>query len=403
MQPTITCRSCGEKLSIDEALLHEIREELSRDQKKQLKSMEEKIRREAAEDQSEKIKQAEERAAEQAGKKLTEQLTTLKEELDEERTDKKQLREEQKELMQQIRKANQAKETAELEMQKKLAEEEKKIREEAEKSASEKSRLHLAERDKTIGDLQKALEEAQRKAAQGSQQMQGEILELDLEDALSREFRDDDIQPVEKGISGADVKQTVKSPRGTVCGTILWESKRTKSWSDQWPAKLKADMRAAGANCPAIITEVMPKEASADICRYQGVWVCRPGMAIVLARLLRDGLLAAGRERAIAQHRGTAADALYSYITSHEFAHHIEATLETYQDMHQQISAERRAMERIWKKREAQLDLLTTGIANIYGSMEGRVGSGSMPKVKGMELLEPGEEPESTTNQEEEE
>ncbi len=172
------------------------------------------------------------------------------------------------------------------------------------------------------------------------------MLELDLEDALRREFIYDDIQPVEKGANGADVKQIVKSQRGTHCGIILWEIKRTKNWSDSWISKLKADMRTEGANCPALITEAMPKQAHADIYQYQGVWVCKPGMAIVLAKLLRDGLLAAARERAIAQHRGTAADALYAFITSHEFAHHIEAQLETYRNMREQIVRERKAYEK---------------------------------------------------------
>lgn len=408
MRPTITCKDCGAKISIDEALLHDIKEEtrkeLGKNHQQQLKELEAKITRDAEAKLTEQIKEAETKAADRAGKKLEEQLKALREEAEEEKKYNRELREQLQGLTRQLREANKARETAELDMQKKLAEEEKTIREDAEKTASEKSRLHLAERDKTINDLQKALENAQRKAAQGSQQMQGEILELDLEDALAREFRDDEIQPVEKGATGADVKHVVKSQRGTVSGTILWEIKRTKNWSDQWPAKLKADMRSEGANCPAIITEAMPKDTTADICHYHGVWVCKPGMAIVLAKLLRDGLLAAARERAIAQHRGTAADALYNYITSHEFAHHIEATLDTYQDMKQQIDTERRAMERIWKKREAQLDILTTGIANIYGSLEGRVGHTSMPKVKGLDLLEAGESDEDNNkpNQEKE-
>lgn len=395
MKPTITCKNCGEKMSLDEALLNEIREaarkELGQSYQQQLKELEAKITREAEAKYQEQIKEAEARAAERASKRLEDQLKILREETEEEKKYNRELRQQLQELTRQLREANKAREDAELNMQKKLAEEEKKIRDEAEKAAIEKARLDLAERDKTINDLKKALEDAQRKAAQGSQQLQGEVLELDLEDALRREFVYDDIQPIEKGANGADVKQIVKSQRGTHCGIILWEIKRTKNWSDSWISKLKADMRTEGANCPALITEAMPKHAHVDIYQYQGVWVCKPGMAIVLAKLLRDGLLAAARERAIAQHRGTAADALYNFITSHEFTHHIEAQLETYRDMREQIARERKAYEKIWKQREAQLEMLTTGIAAVYGSLEGRVGHAKMPTIKGLELLESSE------------
>lgn len=390
MTPTITCKGCGSKISIDEALLHEIKDkalrEINQDHQLQIKKLEEKIKNDSEQRLKEQIEELKSKITLEANEKAQLTLKQLQEETNEEKAENKKLRESLNEVMQQLRLANKERDNTELQMQKKLADEEAKIKEDAQKSATEKFRLEMASREKTISDLQKSLDEAQRKAAQGSQQMQGEILELDLEEALDREFRDDGIQPIAKGTNGADVRQIVKSPRGTACGIILWETKRTKTWSDQWTTKLKADMRAEGANCPVIITEIMPKNAP-SICNYQGVWVCKPSMAIVLAKLLRDGLLAVGREKAIAQHRGTAADSLYNYVTSHEFAHHIESILDTYEDMQQQIGAERKAMERIWKKREDQLKILTTGVASVYGSMESRVGS-SMHKVKGLELPE---------------
>lgn len=385
-----------QKIALDEALLHEIRDEarkeLDRNYQQQLKNLETKLNQEAEARLTKQIQLAETRASERASKRLEGQLQILRTEAEEERKYNRELHKKLQELTRQLQDARKAQETAELNMQRKLLEEEKKIRANAEKTATEKARLELAERDKTINDLKKALEDAQRKAAQGSQQLQGEVLELDLEDALRREFIYDEIQPVEKGVSGADVKQIVKTQRGVTCGVILWEIKRTKNWSDAWIQKLKADMRAEGAHCPAIITEVMPKEAHSNIYQHRGVWVCKPAMAIVLAKLLREGLLAAARERAIAKHRETAAEALYNFITGHEFAHHVEAMLETYRSMREQINRERKAYERLWKQREAQLETLTTGIAAVYGSLEGRVGYASMPKVKGLELLEAGED-----------
>lgn len=298
------------------------------------------------------------------------------------------LRTQLNELMSELRVARKAKENAEFEMQKRLAEEEHKIRESALKEADEKQRLHLAARDKTISDLQKALDEAQRKAAQGSQQLQGEIMELDFEQTLSNAFRDDSIEPIAKGVRGGDIRQVVKSPRGASCGVILYEIKRTKNWTDGWIPKLKQDSRAEKANIPVIITEVMPKQLQEDMGMFEGVWVCRPQLAIVLATLLRKALLDVGAQKALTQNRGTKADLLYSFFTSHEFVQQIESMVETYQEMTVQVTKERAAYEKLWSQREKQAQKLLLSTANIIGSMQGYVGQSSMPKIKGLELLD---------------
>lgn len=315
----------------------------------------------------------------------------LKEKLDAEAKEKAELREQIKELLEQVRQSNKAKENAEIEAEKKLFEKEKIIREDAEKVAIEKKRLELATKDKTISDLTKALEDAQRKAAQGSQQMQGEIAELDFENAFANEFRDDEISPVAKGVKGGDICQIVKSPRGTVCGTILWEIKRTKNWTEGWVAKLKEDLRSAKANIPVIITDVLPKDVHCDIAQYKGIWVCKPNMAIALSSLLRKGLLDVGRHKATAENKGTKAEMLYGFVTSHEFAQQIEGMVETYKEMLGQIVSERASYERGWAKREKQAQKLLLGTANIVGSMQEYIGQASMPKIKGLELLEAGE------------
>lgn len=302
------------------------------------------------------------------------------------------LRKQLSELMQELREERKARENAELEMQKKLAAEESKIREAAAKEADEKQRLNLAARDKTIADLQKALDDAQRKAAQGSQQLQGEIMELDLESALADAFRDDDIEPVAKGVRGGDIRHVVKSPRGIVCGVVLWEIKRTKNWTDGWVSKLKDDLRAEKANIPVIVTEAMPKQIVEDMGLLNGVWVCKPQLAIVLATLLRQRLLDVGLQKALAENRGTKADALYNFVTSHEFVQQIESMVETYKDMAEQIAKERIAYERIWSAREKQAQKLLMNTANIIGSMQGHIGQASMPKIKGLDLLEAGDD-----------
>ncbi|PLS82062.1 DUF2130 domain-containing protein, partial [Candidatus Saccharibacteria bacterium] len=316
----------------------------------------------------------------------------LQEDAASEKEANKELREKLGELMQELREERRAKENVQLEMQKKLAEEEGKIREAATKEADEKQRLNLAARDKTISDLQRALDEAQRKAAQGSQQLQGEIMELDLETELTNTFRDDEVNPIAKGTRGGDIRQAVRSPRGTQCGVMLWEIKRTKNWVDGWVPKLKEDLRNEKANIPIIVTEVMPKTISEDIGMFNGVWVCKPHMAIILAMLLRKSLLDAGLQKALAQNRGTKADALFSFVTSHEFVQQVEAMVETYQEMTLQVTKERTYYAKFWAEREAQAQRLLLGTANIIGSMQGHVGQSAMPKIKGLELLEVGDE-----------
>jgi hypothetical protein len=216
--------------------------------------------------------------------------------------------------------------------------------------------------------------------------LQGEIMELDFETALADAFRDDEINPVAKGVNGADISHMVKSPRGIACGVILWEIKRTKNWVDGWIPKLKEDMRSAKANIPVIITEAMPKQITDDMGQLDGVWVCKPKLAIVLGTLLRKGLLDVGYQKALAENRGDKAESLYNFITSHEFIQQIESMVETYQEMTTQVQKERVAYERLWAQRDKQAQKLFLGTANIIGSMQGHVGQASMPKIKGLEL-----------------
>jgi hypothetical protein len=313
-------------------------------------------------------------------------VITLRKDAESAKKDNKTLREDLSKLMDQLRESNKAKDNAELEAKKTIAAEESKIREEAEKSADEKQRLRIAEKDSQLEAAKKQLDEMQRKLNQGSQQLQGEILELDLEEVLAQNFREDEIVPVAKGVSGADITQVVKTRGGVECGTILWEIKRTKNWTDGWIPKLKQDLRNAKADIPVIISEVLPKHIDGDMAQVDGVWLVKPKLAIMLATLLRQGLLDVGRQKALAANQGDSASALYSFVTSREFAQQIESMVETYQEMRTQVSKERMAYEKLWAQREKQADKLLSGTANIIGSVQGYIGQSSMPQIKGLEL-----------------
>ncbi len=321
-------------------------------------------------------------------------VKSLREDAENEKQNSKELREQLASQMQSLREEKKARAEAELDAQKKLAAEESKIRDEVQKAADEKQRLNLAAKEKTIIDLQKALDEAQRRAAasQRSQQLQGEIMELDLERALTDAFRDDAIEPVAKGVRGGDIRHCVRNGRGADCGVMLWEIKRTKNWTDGWIPKLKEDLRAEKANIAIIVTEVMPKQIGQDMGQLHNVWICKPPMAIVMASLLRKSLLDAGRQKALAQNRGDKADALYNFVTSHEFVQQVESMVETYQEMSIQVQKERIAYEKIWAQRQKQVQMLLLGTANIIGSMQGHIGQASMPRIKGLELLEAGDD-----------
>lgn len=277
----------------------------------------------------------------------------------------------------------------ELISQRKIDEQKKIIEDKVIKSENEKYRLKELENQKVINDLKRSLEDAQRKAQQGSQQLQGEVLELDLEETLRTTFPSDMVEPVSKGIKGADIRQIVKSPKGYSCGIILWETKRTKAWTDSWIVKLKDDLRAEHANIPVIVSNVLPKGMESGLGLKDGVWACNYSLIMPLITLLRKSLLEVGYQKAISTHKERKADYLYEFITSHEFIQQIEVLAETYKQMQQQIVSERQAYERIWKLREAQIGRIFKATANIVGSIQGKVGQESLP-IKGMDILELG-------------
>jgi hypothetical protein len=195
----------------------------------------------------------------------------------------------------------------------------------------------------------------------------------------------DSIEPIGKGVLGADIRQVVKSPGGKTCGSILWESKRTKAWSDGWITKLKDDMRNDKANIPAIVSETLPEEAKTGMGLKDGVWVCSPKLFTPLAMLLRKSLIDAAYQKFVSDNRQTKAEQIYGYVTSHEFAQQVESMVEVYTSMLEQITKERVAFEKSWKLRESQVHRLLSGVSGIYGQIQGAAGP-ALPPIKNLEL-----------------
>ncbi len=245
-------------------------------------------------------------------------------------------------------------------------------------------RLKVAEKEQQIASMQRQIENLQRKAEQGSQQLQGEILELELESTLRTSFPLDSIDPVAKGEFGGDALQRVFSSGAQDCGAILWESKRTKNWADGWLAKLRADQRAAGAEISVLVTKALPKGIE-TFGFIDGVWVTDFAYAVPLAVALRQSLIELSSVRLKQAGQATKMELVYHYLTGPKFRHRVEAIVEKFSDMRADLDRERKTMTRLWAKREAQIQGVIETTAGMYGDLEGIAGQ-ALPEIEGLSV-----------------
>ena len=268
----------------------------------------------------------------------------------------------------------------ELQMQRRILEERTKLAEVMKKEEEEKNRLRetefdmkIKERDKQLDDQRKLIEEMKRKSEQGSMQLQGEVQELMLEELLRNAFPFDVVSEVGKGVRGADCIQTVRNSFGQECGKIIFESKRTKDFSDDWIEKLKADMRVLGADVAVIVTQAMPKGMN-NFGEKDGIWICTFGEARALVHVLRDAVIKVYNAAKSQENKGDKMTLLYRYLVSSEFSEQWSAIREGFMGMKMSIQKERDQMEKLWKAREKQLEKVLLNAAHIKGSIEGIAG-----------------------------
>lgn len=269
----------------------------------------------------------------------------------------------------------------ELNFQRKLQEERLTIAEQIKKQEIEKNQvketehqLRVKELEKQLDDQKKLADEMRRKAEQGSMQLQGEVQELILEELLRNNFPFDDIGEVGKGVRGADCVQTVRNKFGQDCGRIIYESKRTKDFSNEWIDKLKRDMRGAGVDVAVIVTQCYPKGMDC-FGEKDGVWICSFEEVKAVAFVLRDGIIKLSNASRSQENRGDKMHMLYDYLTGTEFSEQWKAIREGYMSMRLSIHKERDAMEKMWKMREKQLDKVLINASGIKGSIEGIAGA----------------------------
>jgi hypothetical protein len=358
--------------------------ELEEEQKAQAEriraEVEEGLRKEAAERVAQAAAAAEARVREQSAaelKQLQDDLAAQRERARQAQEAELKLRKEKSALEERAREVD-------LEVARKLDAEKQRLESAVRRAVAEEQDLKLKEKEKQIADLRQALEDARRRSELGSQELQGEVLELDIQAALEREFPADRIEPVPKGMRGADIIQWVRNERLEECGAIVWETQNTKAWQPAWLDKLKQDQRAVGAATAVLVSVVLP-DGIEGFGRIDGVWVAGLRAWPALALALREHLIQVAYARAASEGKSEKMELLYRYLAGDEFRQRVEAIVEAFEAMQSQMQRERRAMERQWAEREKQLQRVIGSTAAMYGALQGIVGGG-LAAIPALEL-----------------
>jgi len=390
-QSNIKCPSCGHQFEATDALKDEIQKEFRAKATawQAQKEEEYKKKEEAFNLQLDAALQAQKKTVEEQLRKniagdFENQLKALSESNKENEEKLKASRAKELEFMKKENEFKQKEAELEIVLQRKLQEERTSLVEQIKKQEQEKNalkdnefQLKQKEFEKQIEDQKKLIDEMKRRAEQGSMQLQGEVQELALEELLKTAFPFDTISEVGKGVKGADAIQTVRNKQGQDCGKIIYESKRTKAFSNDWIEKLKADMRSQQADVAVLVSEVLPKDMD-TFGEKDGIWICRFSEVKALSALLRDGIIKIYTATRSEENKGEKMTMLYSYLTSNEFSEQWKAIREGFMSMKLSIQKERDAMEKLWKSREKQLEKVLLNAAHIKGSVEGIAGSDSV-------------------------
>lgn len=291
---------------------------------------------------------------------------------------------EQAELLRKQRALDDAKRELDLTIENRVRESLNEVREKAKAEAEDGLRLKLTEKEQQLVSMQRQIHELRRKAEQGSQQLQGEVLEIELESLLRARFPHDLIDPVAKGEFGGDVLHRVVTAGGQACGGMLWETKRTKNWSDSWLTKLRADQRAAGAAIAVLVTTALPKEIQ-SFGFIDGVWVTDFASAVPLAIALRRSLIDIAAAQQVREGQETKMALVYQYLTGPRFRHRVEAIVERFSEMQSDLDRERKTMTRLWAKREAQIHGVIDSTVGMYGDLQGIAGK-ALQEIEGLDL-----------------
>jgi len=415
-EPTITCPKCKTEIKLTESLAAPLiestrqqfeqqlaqkdsdiaqREQAIRGKEKQLAETKNKLDEQVASQVEAQLKKDRARIATEEARKAKLAVSTDLEEKTRELVDLQEvlkIRDEklaeaqkaQAELIRKQRELDDAKRELDLTVEKRVQEGLTATREQAKKEAEEALKLKVAEKDQTIAAMQKKIEELKHRAEQGSQQLQGEVQELELEDLLRSKFPFDSIEPVAKGEFGGDVVQRVIGTNGQHSGTILWESKRTKNWSDAWLPKLRKDQRTAKAEIAVIISQALPKDVE-TFETIDGVWVTHPRAALPVAAILRQSLIEVALARQANEGQQTKTEMVYQYLTGPRFRQRVEAIVEAFSTMQADLDKERKVIMKQWAKRDEQINRVMQATVGMYGDLQGIAGK-TLQEIEGLDL-----------------
>jgi len=415
-EPTIICPNCKTEIRLTESLAAPLlettrkqfekklaqkdsdiagREQAARDKERELLNAKSKLDEEIAEQVQSKLIQERVRIIAEAEKKANQaaaidlehksrEVTDLQEVLKSREAKLAEAQKAQAELIKKQRELDDAKRELELTVEKRVQEGLNATREQAKKEAMDEQKLKVMEKEQTISAMQKQIEDLKRRAEQGSQQLQGEVQELELENLLNSKFPFDQIEPVPKGELGGDVLHRVVSTSGQPCGTILWEFKRTKNWSDSWLVKLRGDQRTAKAEIAVIVSHALPKDIE-TFDMVDGVWVTHPRTALPVAIILRQSLQELALARQANEGQETKTEMVYQYLTGSRFRQRVEAIVEAFSTMQEDLDKERKAIMKQWAKREQQIERVMGATVGMYGDLQGIAGK-SLLQIEGLEL-----------------
>jgi len=411
-EPTVVCPQCKTEIKLTESLAAPLLESVRRDYEQRLtqkdaevarheKALQEreatlqkakesldeevaaKLQRERAGIAAEEAKKAK-RALENDLDQRAKEITELQEILKQREMKLAEAQKAQAEVTRKQRELEDAKRELELTVAKRVQAELDAACDKAKKDAEEELKLKVLEKEQTIVSMQRQIEDLKRRAEQGSQQLQGEVQELEIESLLSSRFPRDMIQSVPKGEFGGDVLHRVMGPLGQPCGTILWESKRTKNWSDTWLPKLREDQRTAKAEIAVIISQALPKDVETfDL--VDGVWVAHPRVLLPIAITLRNTLIEVASARQASEGQQTKMEMVYQYLTGQRFRQRIQAIVEACSSMREDLNRERKAITKQWAKREEQIDRVMQATVGMYGDLQGIAGK-TLQEIEGLEF-----------------
>lgn len=419
----IICPNCKHHIPLSEALSSQLEEkirmklETENDQSRQAilaekenlekekreiehlkKSIDEEVEKKTSE---ERVKMEQEKqdyqaiAEKKAEQALALQLKDLESQNKEKEAELEKAQHNELELMKRVREVEAEKKNVELEVQRKIEEERGKISDDVRKELDDLHRLKLAEKEKQMDQMKRTIDDLKRKSEQGSMQIQGDVQENDLKMLIKSSFPTDSVEDVSTGIKGGDLIQKVCNQFGVECGIILWESKNTKNWSKDWLTKAKQDQGLAKADIALLVSRVMP-EGCSYFASIDGVWVCEYTHVLPLVSALRIGLQDVFKAKQSSKGKDEKMENLYQYLSSSQFSNRIENIVQAFSGMKSDLDKERNAMQRIWKKREQEIERVIGNTACMYGDLQGIVGATALPEVPSLSLPE-GEADETET------